>query len=161
MRAVSGRVKIGAAAELLGTTTRTLTFYEDEGLLEPKRTPKGTRMYSQDDIKRARIIHTLSQMGVGMTRVKEIALTRQVCSSGKESSHKIVPVLESLEREISARIEQLSGLQSDIKRGTELIRTCWNCPRQPGRATCPSCRVETNLDDSLMARLVWDPDRGD
>lgn len=160
-RAQSGRVKIGVAAELLGTTTRTLTFYEDEGLIEPKRTLKGTRLYSEADIKRARIVHTLSQMGIGMQRIKEIALTRPICSTGKESSHRIVPILEALDTELGEKIDTLMKLQQDVRRGAELIRTCWYCTRKPGRVTCPPCPVEANLEDSLTARLVWDPDRGD
>jgi DNA-binding transcriptional MerR regulator len=159
-RAATGRMKIGDAAKMLGTTTRTLTYYEDEGLIDPKRTPKGTRLYSEDDVKRARIVHTLSQIGIGMQRIKEIALTRPMCSSGKESSHKIVPILESLGDEIGERIQLLAQLKRDVERGAELIRTCWYCTRKPGRLTCPPCPVEANLDDSLTARLVWDPDRG-
>jgi len=160
-RAATGRVKIGAAAAMLHTTTRTLTFYEDEGLIRPKRTPRGTRLYSQDDIKRASIVQKLSQIGVGMQRIREIALSRQVCSSGKESSHKIVPMLETLEHELADRITRLTELQKDVRRGAELIRTCWYCTRKPSRTTCPVCPVEACLDDSLTARLVWDPDRGD
>jgi DNA-binding transcriptional MerR regulator len=158
--AATGRVKIGAAAAKLGTTTRTLTFYEDEGLIQPKRTPKGTRLYSEDDIKRASIVLTLSQIGMGMQRIKEIALTRPMCKSGRESSHKIVPVLEALERELGGRVAQLAALQEDVKRGAELIRSCWYCTRKPSRTTCPACPVEARLDDSLTARLIWDPDRG-
>jgi DNA-binding transcriptional MerR regulator len=160
-RAATGRVKIGAAAAKLGTTTRTLTFYEDEGLIQPKRTPKGTRLYSQDDIKRAGIVLTLSQIGMGMQRIKEIALTRQLCKTGKEASHKMVPLLEAFERELGERVAQLATLQRDVKRGLELVRTCWYCTRKPSRVTCPVCPVEARLDDSLVARLVWDPDRGD
>jgi DNA-binding transcriptional MerR regulator len=160
-RAASGRVKIGAAAAKLGTTTRTLTFYEDQGLIKPKRTPKGTRLYSQDDIERASIVLTLSQIGMGMHRIKQIALTRSMCSSGKQASRKMVPLLEALERELSERAAQLAAVRKDVKRGSELIRSCWYCARKPSRTTCPACPVEAYLDDSLVARLVWDPDRGD
>jgi MerR family transcriptional regulator, Zn(II)-responsive regulator of zntA len=160
-RAATGRVKIGAAAAKLGTTTRTLTFYEEEGLIQPKRTPKGTRLYSEDDIKRASIVLRLSQIGIGMQRIKEIALTRPTYNSGKEASRKMVPLLEALERELGERVAQLVSLRKDVRRGTELIRSCWYCTRKPSRATCPQCPVEARLDDSLTARLVWDPDRGD
>jgi DNA-binding transcriptional MerR regulator len=159
--AATGRVKIGAAAAKLGTTTRTLTFYENEGLIQPKRTPKGTRLYSDDDIKRASIVLRLSRVGMGMQRIKQIALTRPTYNSGKEASRKMVPLLEALERELGEKAAQLVALQRDMRRGAELIRTCWYCTRKPSRATCPECPVEARLDDSLIARLVWDPDRGD
>ena len=48
--------KIGDIAITLGTTTRTLRFYEEEGLIEPLRTSKGTRLYSDDDMSRLRVI---------------------------------------------------------------------------------------------------------
>ena len=159
-RAATGRIKIGAAAAKVGTTTRTLTFYEDEGLIQPKRTSKGTRLYSDDDIKRASIVLTLSHIGMGMQRIKEIALTRPMHKSGKDASRKMVPLLEGLERELGEKAAQLVALQGDVRRGVELIRTCWYCTRKPSRTTCPDCPVETHLDDSLVARLVWDPDRG-
>jgi DNA-binding transcriptional MerR regulator len=160
-RAASGRVKIGAAAAKLGTTTRTLTFYEDEGLIQPRRTPKGTRLYSEDDIKRAGVVLMLSHAGMGMQRIKEIALTRPACKSGKEGSRRMVPLLEALERELGERVAHLAALRKDVKRGAELIRGCWYCTRKPSRATCPECPVEAHLDESLVVRLVWDPDRGD
>lgn len=153
-------MKIGQAAKMLGTTTRTLTYYEDEGFIQPQRSPKGTRIYTMDDVKRAEVVLLLSQLGIRIRRIQDIAFTRQHCATGKESSHKIVPMLEDLDKEIGERIQQLQILQQDLRRGAELIRTCWYCSKKPSRITCPPCPVEANLDDSLTARLVWDPDRG-
>ena len=43
---------ISSAARLLGMHPQTLRMYEARGLIEPKRSPKGTRLYSQDDVEK-------------------------------------------------------------------------------------------------------------
>ena len=47
--------KIGQVADALGTTPRTLRFYEEQGLLTPRRTERGTRLYTAHDWERARL----------------------------------------------------------------------------------------------------------
>lgn len=51
---------IGEVAEQLGVNTSMLRYWEKEfGSLRPKRTTKGDRLYTQDDIKLVRTIHEL------------------------------------------------------------------------------------------------------
>ncbi len=51
---------IGEVAEQLGVNTSMLRYWEKEfGMLRPKRTNKGDRLYTQDDIKLVRTIHEL------------------------------------------------------------------------------------------------------
>ncbi len=51
---------IGEVAEQLGVNTSMLRYWEKEfGALRPKRTNKGDRLYTQDDIELVRSIHTL------------------------------------------------------------------------------------------------------
>ncbi len=67
---------ISVAAELAGMHPQTLRIYEDRGLIKPKRSPKGTRLYSQDDVLRLRKIQELTVEGgmnlVGVERVFEL-----------------------------------------------------------------------------------------
>src|ERR671916_161038 len=49
-----GVFMISVAAELADMHPQTLRMYEARGLIEPKRSPKGTRLYSQDDVERLR-----------------------------------------------------------------------------------------------------------
>src|ERR1700755_2424656 len=51
---------ISVAAELVGMHPQTLRSYENKGLLRPKRTPGGTRLYSEADVERLRIIQRLT-----------------------------------------------------------------------------------------------------
>ena len=51
---------ISVASEIVGLHPQTLRGYEQKGLVEPYRTPGGTRRYSQDDLERLLLIQDLS-----------------------------------------------------------------------------------------------------
>jgi MerR family transcriptional regulator, heat shock protein HspR len=62
---------ISVAAELVGVHPQTLRQYEDKGLVRPKRTPGGTRLYSEADVERLRIIQRLTtELGLNLAGVE-------------------------------------------------------------------------------------------
>ncbi len=62
---------ISIAAGLAGCHPRTLRIYEEEGLLEPVRTDTNIRLYSDEDLRRVRVIRYLTQVrGVNLAGVK-------------------------------------------------------------------------------------------
>ncbi len=63
---------ISVAAELAGMHPQTLRIYERRGLLNPYRTPGGTRRYSDEDLDRLRAIQALTQAGINLEGVKRI-----------------------------------------------------------------------------------------
>ena len=64
---------ISVAAELAGMHPQTLRIYEQRGLIEPNRSPKGTRLYSQEDVERLRRIQELtSQLGMNLAGVERV-----------------------------------------------------------------------------------------
>jgi MerR family transcriptional regulator, heat shock protein HspR len=70
---------ISVAAELAGMHPQTLRIYERKGLIDPYRTPGGTRRYSQDDIARLTLIQTLTSQGLNLEGVKQVLdLQREV-----------------------------------------------------------------------------------
>ena len=65
---------ISVAAELVGMHPQTLRIYETKGLVRPQRTPGGTRLYSEADVERLRIIQRLTtELGLNLAGV-EVAL---------------------------------------------------------------------------------------
>lgn len=60
---------ITVAAELVGTGVQNLRLYEARGLLEPERTPRGTRRYSTNDIHRLRRISDLLLAGLNLAGI--------------------------------------------------------------------------------------------
>ncbi|GGK78209.1 MerR family transcriptional regulator [Ornithinimicrobium pekingense] len=63
---------ISVAAELVGMAVPSLRLYESHGLLEPDRTPGGTRRYSVNDLERLRTIAELLEAGVNLTGIAMI-----------------------------------------------------------------------------------------
>ncbi len=63
---------ISVAAEIVGMHPQTLRVYERKGLVEPYRTPGGTRRYSNADLERLQLIQELSQEGVNIEGIKRI-----------------------------------------------------------------------------------------
>ncbi|HVP76097.1 MAG TPA: helix-turn-helix transcriptional regulator [Gaiellaceae bacterium] len=90
---------ISIAAELAGLHPQTLRMYEAKGLVRPKRTPGGTRIYSEADVERLRIIQRLTtELGLNLAGVE------------------LVLRLEDELRHAHAQIEQLQRqLKQDVK----------------------------------------------
>jgi MerR family transcriptional regulator, heat shock protein HspR len=63
---------ISVAAELAGMHPQTLRIYERKGLIDPYRTPGGTRRYSQDDIDRLALIQDLTEQGLNLAGVQRV-----------------------------------------------------------------------------------------
>ena len=63
---------ISVAAELTGVTPQTLRGYESKGLIDPYRTPGGTRRYSSDDLDRVRRISVLLESGLNLEGVRQV-----------------------------------------------------------------------------------------
>jgi MerR family transcriptional regulator/heat shock protein HspR len=62
---------ISVAAELVGMHPQTLRMYETKGLVRPKRTPGGTRLYSEADVERLRIVQRLTtELGLNLAGVE-------------------------------------------------------------------------------------------
>ncbi|HEX7304665.1 MerR family transcriptional regulator [Lentzea sp.] len=59
-------MRIGELAKRAGTTTRTLRFYESEGLLQARRAPNGYREYGEHDLRLVREIQSLQAVGLSL-----------------------------------------------------------------------------------------------
>ncbi len=67
------RYMISIAAELVGMHPQTLRIYEAKGLVRPGRTPGGTRLYSERDLERLRLIQRLTtELGLNLAGVSRV-----------------------------------------------------------------------------------------
>ena len=68
-----GRYMISVAADLVGMHPQTLRLYEAKGLVSPRRTPGGTRLYSDADLDRLRLIQRLTtELGLNLAGVEQV-----------------------------------------------------------------------------------------
>lgn len=93
---------ISVAAELAGMHPQTLRIYERKGLIDPYRTPGGTRRYSQEDIDRLGLIQELTDQGLNLAGVQRVMEMQQEIS---RLEGKVEALEEQLEktREAAAR----------------------------------------------------------
>jgi MerR family transcriptional regulator/heat shock protein HspR len=67
-----GVFMISVAAELAHMHPQTLRMYETRGLIQPKRSPKNTRLYSQRDVALLRRIQQLTAEGLNLAGVEKV-----------------------------------------------------------------------------------------
>ena len=116
-----GVFMISVAAELANMHPQTLRMYEARGLIEPKRSPKGTRLYSQEDVEQLRRIQEMTaELGLNLAGVERVL---------------------SLEREIAEMHErmeeiELQALQAQVRLAQELeeVRRSFRAELVPYRA---------------------------
>src|SRR6267378_1315844 len=103
MRRSSARVKvstdrgvfmISVAAELAEMHPQTLRMYEARGLIEPQRSPKGTRLYSQKDVERLRRIQEMTnRLGLNLAGVERVLeLVAKLLSARDKLRGELVPL---------------------------------------------------------------------
>jgi MerR family transcriptional regulator/heat shock protein HspR len=95
------RYMISVAAELVGMHPQTLRMYEAKGLVRPQRTPGNTRLYSEADLARLRLIQTLkAELGINLAGV-EIVLRLE------DELRKVQRRLERLERQMHDEVRKV------------------------------------------------------
>jgi MerR family transcriptional regulator, heat shock protein HspR len=115
-----GRYMISVAAELVGMHPQTLRIYEQKGLVRPTRTAGNTRLYSDADLERLRLIQQLTtELGLNLAGVEMVLRLEDQLSRMQRR-------LERVEREMNERLRQV---EREYKR--ELV--LWEDPKLPVR----------------------------
>jgi MerR family transcriptional regulator/heat shock protein HspR len=88
---------ISVAAELSGMHPQTLRIYERRGLIDPFRTPGGTRRYSQEDIERLQLIQDLTSQGLNLEGVKRVLALQEENRRLKKKVDRLSDRIDDLE----------------------------------------------------------------
>jgi MerR family transcriptional regulator/heat shock protein HspR len=123
-----GVFMISVAAELADMHPQTLRMYEQRGLITPKRSPKGTRLYSHEDVQRLRRIQQMTaELGLNLAGVERVLEL-------EEQLRRMVGRVKALERrsaqlqqEIACLEDRRDEVRADIVRyearpGSEIVR---------------------------------------
>src|SRR4051812_1260156 len=103
-----GVFMISVAAELAEMHPQTLRMYEARGLIEPKRSPKGTRLYSHKDVDRLRRIQEMTaELGMNLAGVERVfELEEQLDAMARK-----VQALERRAAQLTDEVERLEALR--------------------------------------------------
>ncbi len=108
--APQGYVRIGEIARTYGITLRTLRFYEDKGLLEPKREGT-TRLYSENDIKKLKLILLGRKVGFSLREVKHML---DLYAPGGSNIKQLKVASDKAERQLGRLIKQRELIEESI-----------------------------------------------
>ena len=112
------RYMISVAAELVGMHPQTLRMYEARGLVQPARTPGGTRLYSDRNLERLRLIQQLTtELGLNLAGVEHVLRL-------EDEMRGLQNEMERLEQELRSRI-------ADVHRTYRREVVVYNAPQGP------------------------------
>lgn len=106
---------IGELAERAGTSTRTLRYYEEHGLLRAQRNANGYRKYDEAELRVVHEIRALLAVGFGLDDIRPFVACLR---AGNESGHVCpdsVAVLRRKLAEVDTCIEQLSAAREQLR----------------------------------------------
>ncbi|HTX10599.1 MAG TPA: helix-turn-helix transcriptional regulator [Solirubrobacteraceae bacterium] len=107
-----GVFMISVAAELADMHPQTLRMYEARGLIEPKRSPKGTRLYSHADVDRLRRIQEMTaELGMNLAGVERVFELEEKLGAMERK----VKGLEKRADELKAEVERLEKIRRELR----------------------------------------------
>lgn len=138
-----GVFMISVAAELAEMHPQTLRMYETRGLIEPKRSPKGTRLYSHSDVDRLRRIQQMTnELGLNLAGVERVLELEIELEREKRRYAEAAARLEQLQRETVAMRDRLQAeMQAELaklRQRTEIVPYRHSTEVVPAR---PSLRI--------------------
>jgi DNA-binding transcriptional MerR regulator len=102
---------IGVLARSLGVTPKTLRHYERIGLVPPaERERNGYRTYSNDSVRRARLVVGLRALGLSLEAIRELLV-----DDGRPLRHRLLGLLDEQLRDHALQIAILQGRHDDLE----------------------------------------------
>ncbi len=115
-----GVFMISVAAELAEMHPQTLRMYEARGLIEPRRSPKGTRLYSHADVERLR-------------RIQEMTAELGMNLAGVERVFELESELERMARRLEEMERQAAEVQAELEQEIERVKASFRAEVVPYR----------------------------
>jgi len=112
------RYMISVAADMVGMHPQTLRIYEQRGLVRPQRTAGNTRLYSDADVERLRLIQRLtSEVGLNLAGAERVLLLEDE--------------LARMRRRLARMEEEMRRALDDVHRSYRRELVLYNPPKPP------------------------------
>ena len=136
---------IGQLAKQAGTTTRTVRYYEEMGLLQPEaRSPGGFRCYSEDQLNRLRMILSLKPFEFDLEQIKMILDKSRSNGTGGKLASAILEDLNGQLEEVDRQVDHYLALREKLRTTIESLCRCLPCDLRLDERLCSSCDVLKN-----------------
>ncbi|NNF64761.1 MAG: heavy metal-responsive transcriptional regulator [Acidimicrobiia bacterium] len=138
-------MKIGELSQRTGVSTKTIRFYEDQGVLPPAdRAPNGYRDYPEDAVDRLRFVKDAQSTGLTLTEISAILDLRR---QGDSTCEHVVDLLEGHLSGLERHIERLQRTKAQLVALTERARSL-----DPAECVDPN-RCQTIAGDATGDRV--------
>ena len=132
---------IGELAERAGTSARTLRYYEEQGLVRPRRDTNGYRQYDDAELRVVHEIRSLLAVGFGMDDIKPFVECLRTTGSGHVCPDSVAVLRRKL-AEVDGLLEELTDVR--LRLNTQLTQalahretTCSSpSPTPPSTRSC-------------------------
>jgi DNA-binding transcriptional MerR regulator len=119
-------MKIGELAEATGLTTKTVRYYEQEGILpQAERTESGYRTYGPDDVERLAFVRKAKQIGLSLDEIKE---TLGLRDADEATCVHVRGLIEDKLAKVDAVLRDLRGFRAQLidlrDRSGEMVDCC-------------------------------------
>jgi DNA-binding transcriptional MerR regulator len=115
MKTVDKEISIGELAKKLEMSQRTIRYYEEIGLLNSiKRVEAGRRVYTDEDLRRLKLIKRLKIMGMTLSEMQELEAMWTIEKSTDKVLRRLVELMGNHLRKIDDRITDLDILKNEI-----------------------------------------------
>src|SRR5713226_1545659 len=116
MATAVGGYRIGEISQRLGLTERTIRYYEELGLLESvKRLEGGTRVYTDEDVRRLKFIRKLKVLGLTLQEMHELEGVFARQRSNSAVLPRLIELLDAHLEAVDGRIAELGALRDEIR----------------------------------------------
>jgi MerR family transcriptional regulator/heat shock protein HspR len=152
-----GVFMISVAAELAEMHPQTLRMYEQRGLIEPKRSPKGTRLYSQEDVERLRRIQEMtSELGLNLAGVEHVLRLEQELGRARRRVDALERRAAELQQQVAEQAEALrrasGGQLVPLKHTRDILARRDVAPQPPATPEPPvRRRIPVERDEGRSA----------
>ncbi|MEM7777142.1 MAG: Cu(I)-responsive transcriptional regulator [Pseudomonadota bacterium] len=120
-------MNIGSAAEKSGLTAKTVRYYEEIGLVVPRRRANGFRDYSFEDVHRLAFIHRARDLGFDIETCRKLLI---LYSDRSRASADVKTIAKTHLAEIERKRRELDGMARALR---HLIDSC----NGDSRPDCP------------------------
>ena len=107
---------ISIVSQMLGITPQTIRLYEQKGLIEPARTPGKTRLYSDEDVLRLKLIRELTkEMGVNLAGVEIVIKLKDQLEELLKERERFLSIIYEAGEMVQMLLEQSDSKDIPIK----------------------------------------------
>ena len=95
-------------------STRTIRYYEERGLISPKKTPSGVRKYTKKDRTRLKLIMRGKRLGFTIEEIKEMLELFDKDRTGRSQLERTIEYCRKKEEAVKLKIAELEEIRREI-----------------------------------------------